>query len=113
MTWRQLIALAALGIAAFVLFAFVIFPNVYAERHYADIDGALTYTSPFSGRTAEFPPIGSLKYSESCIITHVWEDMSARAYCAEDGAVYFYDSDGQPVPGITANPVRGIGWFPE
>lgn len=57
------------------------------------------------------PPIGTEEYSAGCIIEAAWEDGSAIAYCPEDGVRYVYDPDGQPVPGIADNPVRGIGWY--
>lgn len=58
-----------------------------------------------------YPVIGTDAYSAGCVIMQTWEDGSAIAYCREDGAAYLYDPDGQPVPGIAANPMHAPGWY--
>jgi hypothetical protein len=76
---------------------------LYVSRH-QNTDG--TYSALL------FPPIGTPAYSRSCYVQIAFEDHSAIAYCAEDGATYHFDADGQYVPNIPANPVREPGWYP-
>lgn len=61
-------------------------------------------TATIDGQVHEWEFIGTEAYSRSCSIEQAWEDHSAIAYCAEDGATYLYDPDGSID--------RGIGWFP-
>jgi hypothetical protein len=75
---------------------------LYVSRH-QNTDG--TYSA------LVFPPIGTPEYSRSCYVQIAFEDHSAIAYCAEDGASYAFDADGQYVPNIPANPVHGPGWY--
>jgi hypothetical protein len=82
-------------------------PALWASAHGHLIPVTDVRTPTEAGR----PIIGTVAYSDGCDVTHAWEDGSAIAYCAEDGVTYVYDPDGQYVPGIAANPVRGIGWY--
>lgn len=74
----------------------------------------LALTVTFCGTSHTLPPIGTEAYSASCTITHTFEDGSATAYCTEDGATYFWDSDGQPAMSHTPHrfPKRSAGWMP-
>ncbi len=75
---------------------------------------ALTLALPASavdGTRYAYPIIGTPAYDASCTITQEWEDGSAYAYCAEDGATYLHDPDGQPYAGFPDNPVREAGWY--
>ena len=76
---------------------------------------ALTLAAPAHAITGDryaYPIIGTPAYDAGCVITQEGEDGSAYAYCAEDGATYFHDPDGQYVPNIPGNPVREPGWYP-
>lgn len=42
-----------------------------------------------------WPIIGTPAYDSGCVITQAWDDGSAVAYCAEDGAWMVFDPDGQ------------------
>lgn len=60
-------------------------------------------TATIDGQVHEWPSIGTESYSRSCEIVQAFEDHSAIAYCAEDGAVMAYDPDGSID--------HGIGWY--
>lgn len=61
-----------------------------------------------------WPIIGTPAYSASCTIVRAWEDLSAVAYCTEDGATYHYDPDGNNPPQSVPydGPRWPAGWYP-
>jgi hypothetical protein len=89
--YRTLIALAALALSL--------------TTHTAHAADTLTYESQHGRGTLTLPYIGTPAYSDSCTITHAWEDHSAIAYCTEDGATYHYDPDGDITTG------KEPGWY--
>jgi hypothetical protein len=73
--------------------------------HTAHAADTLTYESQHGRGTLTLPYIGTPAYSDSCTITHAWEDHSAIAYCTEDGATYHFDPDGDITSG------KAPGWY--
>jgi hypothetical protein len=106
MTLRQILALAAIGIAAFILFAFVIFPNVLAQegRYYADVT-----SRPYNPAIRFVIPTGP---PEGCTPIEPSGEGFPRVQCAD--GVWYRDMDGQIWANDAGYPVYPPGtWVPE
>lgn len=83
--WRELAAVLA-GIAVGLL---VLVSGLTHDARAHDTG----LTRVVDGRTLTWPAIGTEAYTRSCEIVRAWEDGSAEAYCAEDGAFMVYDPE--------------------
>lgn len=102
---------SGLGVLALACLVATLIGTAGLERVRAQ-DTTLRAPHAFNGRIYQWPAIGTLQYSRSCGIVRFWEDFSAVAYCAEDGALYRYLPQGQPYANTAGNPILAPGWYP-